>query len=187
MNKAKLSLLLSYAAVVFLAGCGSQPFEAKEQICISAADKADVMGTAEDVLARMHFVVEKADTEQGVIRTKPLRAAQSFEIWRNDNVGQFNKTEANLHTIRRTAELAVAEQNGQVCINCDVQVQRMGLPEQEISSETQVPGMFTMSKSSVQKLELREEQKGEMVWIDLGRDNRLETEILKRIEKKLNR
>ena len=187
MNKAKLSLLLGYVAVIFLMGCEPEPFEAKEQICIPTAQKTYVMETAEDVLARMHFVIEKADIEQGIIRTKPLRAAQSFEVWRNDNIGQFNATEANLHTIRRTAQLDINEKDGRICVICNVQVQRMSLPEQEVSGMAQAPAMFTRSKSSLQKLELREEQKEKMVWIDLGRDIRLETEILKRIEKKLNR
>jgi hypothetical protein len=38
---------------------------------------------------------------------------------------------------------------------------------------------------SVQKFKLGREQKSNLTWTDLGRDNQLETEILKRIEKQL--
>ena len=187
MNKMRLLSLLAFSALTLLAGCSTEPFQAKEQICVPGSDKSFAMETAENVLSTMNFVIVKSDIEQGIIQTHPLRAAQSFEFWRKDNIGQFNTAEANLHTIRRTAQLTASENNQQVCIICNVQIQRMSLPEEDLTSQTQTPAMFTKSKSSLQRLELNPEQKANMTWIDLGRDIRLETEILKRIEKKLTR
>ncbi len=172
---------------IILTGCAQpQHQELVEQICLSDTQKPKAMQMAEDVLDRMNFTIAKADTKQGLIRTKPLPAAQSFEFWRSDNVGSFNSTEANLHSIRRTAELDISRQGGQLCINCDVKVQRLSLPEREVTSSGRSYEMFTPSNQSIQVLELHPEQKKDMAWVDVGRDSQLTTEILKRISSMLD-
>jgi len=143
---------------------------------------ADLMEIAESVLARMYFTIDKADVQSGLIRTKPLSGAQFFEFWRSDNVGTDNALAANLHTIRRTVTLDISQQDGELSVGCNVQVQRLSLPERQVSNSTRVYGMFSQSSLSLQRLKLNPEQKQQMAWIDLGRDSRLEAEILKRIE-----
>lgn len=143
---------------------------------------ADLMEVAEDVLANMYFTIEKADADSGLIRTRPLPGAQLFEFWRSDNVGADNTLAANLHTIRRTVTLDISQQDEQLCLGCNVQAQRLSLPERQVSSSARVYGMFSQSSLSLQRLKLNPEQKQQMAWIDLGRDSRLEAEILKRIE-----
>lgn len=172
---------------LMLTGCAQpQHQEVIEQICLSDMDKLQAMQTVEDVLSRMHFTIDKSDAEQGVIRTKPLPAAQSFEFWRSDNVGTFNSTEANLHSIRRTAELGISQQAGQLCISCNIKVQRLSLPEREVTSSGRAYEMFTPSSQSIQVLTLHPEQKKDMTWIDVGTDIQLTTEILKRISSMLD-
>ena len=188
MNEPKSLLFMACSAFCLLAGCAqTQHLKVVEQICLPDMDKQQAMQTAEDVLGRMHFTIDKADAEQGIIRTRPLPAAQSFEFWRSDNVGSFNSTEANLHSIRRTAELGISRQGGQLCIKCDVKVQRLSLPEREVTSSGRSYEMFTPSNQSIQVLELHPEQKKDMAWIDLGSDKQLATDILKQIEKQLKR
>ncbi len=150
---------------------------------------ADMMEVAEDVLARMHFTIEKADVlhkesqgQSGFIRTRPLPGAQFFEFWRSDNVGADNTLAANLHTIRRTVTLDISQQDEQLRIGCEVQAQRLSLPENQVSSSARVYGMFSRSSPSLQRLKLNPEQKRLMAWINLGGDSRLEAEILKRIK-----
>jgi hypothetical protein len=150
---------------------------------------ADLMEVAGDVLAGMHFTIEKAAVlhkepqgQSGFIRTRPLPGAQFFEFWRSDNVGADNTLAANLHTIRRTVTLDIGRQNNELCIGCDVHVQRLSLPGQQVSSSAGVYGMFSQSSPSLQKLQLNPEQAKQTEWSDLGRDSQLETEILKRIE-----
>jgi hypothetical protein len=144
---------------------------------------ADLMEVAEDVLANMYFTIDKADTDSGLIRTRPLSGAQFFEFWRSDNAGTDNALAANLHTIRRTVTLDISQEGQELRIGCNVQAQRLSLPERQVSSSTtRVYGMFSQSSQSLQKLKLNPEQKKEMAWIDLDRDSRLEAEILKRIE-----
>lgn len=183
-----LGMLLFTACAVSCLICGcakEQQFTAVEQICLADKEKAEAMQAAEDILGQMRFSVEKSDVENGYIRSRPLIGGQFFEFWRSDNVGAFNWSEANLHSIRRIVELEITEQGGQLCVGCSANAQRLGLPERTADSSTQAYAMFSDSKRSMQRLELNPEQRAGMAWIDLGRDGRLETEILKRVEGRL--
>ncbi len=181
---------LSLFALI-LAGCAKQQqYEVVEPICFPDMAKAEAMQIAEDVLGEMHFTIDKSDAELGVIRTRPLAGAQFFEFWRQDNVGAFNSAEANLHSIRRIAELDIKEvpaKRGpaQLCINCNVNAQRLRLPEREISSSSRAYGLFSQSSSSMQTLKLHAQQRRGMAWVDLGQDRQLATVILKQIENKI--
>jgi prophage DNA circulation protein len=147
--------------------------------------KADLMEVAKDVLGEMYFTIEKADVNVGLIRTRPLPASQFFEFWRSDNVGLDNTIAANMHTIRRTVTIDISGQGRQLSAGCRVQVQRLSLPERQVSSSARVYGIFSQSSPSLQRLMLNPEQRRKMAWIDLGRDSRLEAKILKRIKTRI--
>jgi len=186
-NTSNLCYYALMICVVLLVGCAeTQRYEAVEQISAENINKIQAMQTAEDVLAKMHFTIEKADTEIGLIRTQPLPGAQFFEFWRSDNVGAFNCAEANLHSIRRIAQVNVKPQDEGLSITCQVNVYRLSLPEQPVSSSARAYEMFSESSLSLQKIKLNPEQESGMAWVNLGRDGRLETEILKRISSMLN-
>ena len=177
-------VLVAFALV--FAGCAAQQRDATTgPISVSVMGKAETMEAVEDVLAEMHFAIEKADADSGLIRTRPLPGAQFFEFWRSDNVGSYNSLMANVHTIRRTVELEISENREQLHIDCEVRVQRLALPERDVSSSARVYGIFTRSSPSLQKLEFDPAQKEGMAWIDLDEDTRLAAEILKRIAKRL--
>ncbi|MCJ7777431.1 MAG: hypothetical protein MUP16_03865, partial [Sedimentisphaerales bacterium] len=183
-NKGKINLctyaLISCALIV--AGCArQQQYPTIENIQVPDANKAEAMQIAEDVLAKMYFTIEKADVETGLITTKPLRGAQFFELWRSDNVGAFNTAEANLHAIRRTVQLRISQQSEGLCIDCDVLVHRLNLPQHQAVTASQAYQIFSKSSLSTQRLILSPEQKRHMEWVDLGKDTKLATEILKRI------
>jgi len=186
MNKARSLWFLVCTMLFFLPGCAqTQRYEAAEQICVPDSDKLKVMQIAEDVLSRMHFTIDKADAERGVIRTRPLPGAQFFEFWRSDSVGAFSSAEANLHSIRRIVDLDISDDSEQLCITCDVRVQRLSIPEHYVSSSSRAYEMFSESSSSMQELRLRPEQKEQMAWLDLGEDRKLATVILKQIEEQI--
>ena len=209
MSKVKPLLLMVCAALLLLAGCAeTQRDEAVEPPLLACAanrggtearqrrvliqtqrcwvDKVQAMQIAEDVLAKMRFTIEKADAQSGLIRTRPLPGAQFFEFWRSDNVGAFNCAEANMHSIRRIAELNIKQQDEGLSIGCDVKVYRLSLPEHEVSSSARAYEMFSESSSLLQVIRLNPEQKAGMAWVNLGRDKRLEAEILKRISSMLD-
>ncbi len=204
-------LCLLFSVLCVLSGCSEQQqYEPIEQINVPDIDKAEAMQIAEDVLVKMHFTIEKAGYESGIIRTNPLPGAQFFEFWRSDNVGAFNTAEANLHSIRRIVELHISQktenrkqkpalpvpskiegskvegtevkspQRGDedltsdtypltsvLCIDCDVQVQRL---------EFSVPRQLGFSQRPGQLM-----QPTGAAWTNLDKDIRLKTEILKRI------
>ncbi len=183
--------LITYALIslaVLAASCGQKHrSEAVGQICLAGVHKQEAMQAAEECLSKMHFAIDKADTEQGYIRTRPLSGAQWFEFWRSDNVGSFNEAEANIQDIRRTIELNFGPLDSRLCIGCVVTVQRLSLPERKITSGAQAYNMFTKSSGGVQQLELSNAQKKAAVWLDLGRDEALETEILNRLENQITK
>jgi len=186
MNKVKSLLFMVCAVLWVFGGCAKQQhFETVEQICVGDLDEARAMRMAENVLGEMHFSIEKSDSEQGLIRTRPLASAQFFEFWRKDSVGAFNQTESNLHSIRRIVEMDVSQEEGRLCIGCNVNVQRLNLPERLLRGRGRSYEMFSVSSPRLQRLKLDAEQRKLMTWVDLGRDGQLETEILKRIEKKI--
>ncbi len=171
---------------LMLAGCAQQqPKQVTGQIYVPDVGKAEAMGVAEDVLAKMHFTVEKADVQSGYMKTRPLSGAQFFEFWRSDNIGADNSILANLHTVRRTVELDISRRGEELFIGCDVHVQRLSLPERDVSSSARAYEMFSRSSPSLQRLKLNPEQEKDMSWVDLGRDKQLATEILKRIEERV--
>jgi hypothetical protein len=190
---------------LLLAGCAEQQqYGAVKPICVDNIDKIQAMETVEDVLAKMHFTIEKADTNpatlgintrrwRGFIRTRPLAGGQFFEFWRSDNVGADNWLESNLHSVRRVVELNMSEQDegppksgNRLCINCDVQKYRLSMPEHQVSSSARAYEMFSESSSTLQNLKLNPEQKEGIAWIDLGKDRQLAAEILKRISSMLD-
>ena len=190
---------------LLLTGCAEeQQYGAVEPICVENVNKLEAMEIAEDVLAKMHFTIEKADAEpatpgidtrrwRGYIRTRPLAGAQFFEFWRSDNAGADNWLESNLHSIRRVVELNMSEQDegppqsgNRLCINCDVQKYRLSMPEHEVSSSARAYEMFSESNPALQNLRLNPEQKAGMAWIDLGKDRQLAAEILRRISSMLD-
>lgn len=168
------------------AGCGEQQqYPAAGSIRTENINKLRVMEIAEDVLVKMHFTIDKANDENGFIRTKPLPGAKFFEFWRSDNVGADNWLLSNLHSIRRLVELNVNEQDKALLINCDVQIYRLSLPERNIRSSAHAYDLFSTSGPALQNIQITPEQKADMAWIDLGKDKQLAAEILRRIEKQI--
>ncbi len=194
-NYTLMPYALMTCALIF-AGCAEPSIEKIENrkskieipttgLVVPDANKAEAMQIAEDVLAKMYFTIEKADVETGLITTKPLRGAQFFELWRSDNVGAFNTAEANLHAIRRTVQLRISQQSEGLYIDCDVLVHRLNLPQHQAVTGSQAYQIFSKSSLSTQRLILSPEQKRHMEWIDLGKDTKLATEILKRVEEQI--
>jgi hypothetical protein len=196
-ERIRRSVWIALVAVALSGGCAS-PTAAPgpaQVFCPEGVATTQAMEAAHAVLAGMHFPIEKLDVEQGVIKTRPLRAAQFFEFWRSDNVGAFNTVEANVQSIRRTVELRVrrravdhkpqAAGAPRLSIECDVQVQRLALPGNEIAGISQAYQIHTRSEATLQVLNVTPQQRAGMAWINLGPDPQLAAEILRRIERKL--
>jgi hypothetical protein len=139
------------------------------------------MQVAQDVLAQMQFKIDKADESMGYIRTLPLDGGQFFEFWRKDNIGSYNFSESNLHSLRRIVELKVSPQDNRVCVEGTVKTYRLSLPESETLDATQAFEVFTRDQTRLLQFELSDSQKQNMVWVELGEDEGLASEILRRV------
>ena len=182
-NTVRTLLIAVCGAVCLTFGCAEQQqTRTVEQICTANLGKAEAMKIAEDVLSGLHFTIAKADAEAGIITTKPLPAGQFFEFWRGDNVGAASSLEANLHSIRRTAQLDINQKDEQLCISCTVKTERLDLPRPQVSTSAEAYEFFTASSNSRHSLELRSQEKA---WVDLGNDAGLAAKVLKSIEKQI--
>jgi len=188
---------ITLAGLAMTLGCASPQAEQgpANALCPETATRQQVVWAAHDVLAGMQFPIEKLDVEQGIVRTRPLRGAQFFEFWRSDNVGGRNTAEANLQSVRKTVELRIdrraadddpqSKESRGLSLACDVQVQRLSLPGNEVAGVSQAYRTHTGSAPVLQRFQVTERQQQGMAWIDLGEDSQLAAEILKRIERKL--
>ena len=148
-----------------LSGCTEKQTIAPEPRCLSGIDANSVMKTAERVLVDMNFIIDKADPNLSIITTRPLAGGQFFEVWRQDNVGGYNKAMSSLHSIQRTVELNLnTKQQGEICIACKVKIERLSIPEKQIDSTSRAYSMFSQSDESRQTLILNEEQEKKMDW-----------------------
>jgi len=183
MTKTKSLMILICSSIMLICGCVEDQRESVEKLCLSGIDKKSAMEESEKALSGMNFVIEKLDVEQSYISTRAITGGQWFELWKNDNAGGFNAAEANIHSIRRIAELNFSEENNNVCIDCNVLTQRLYLPPREDVDETKASSMFSKSGESKQTLTLNKDQIDEMQWVDLGNDAQLAEKILKKIKK----
>lgn len=165
---------------LLFAGCAEQ--QQVVEFCVPPGSTAQLMHTAEDVLAELHFTIDKVDVEKGLLRTRPLAGAQLFEFWRKDNVGAFNAMEANLHSIRRTVELTVNQpadkQLPQLCVVCNVITERLSIPQRQASDTLPITEMFSQNRLTAHKLEFERNRKRAITWLPLGNDPLLESRIL---------
>ena len=149
-------------------------------LVLPEADRHQAFEAAMAVLGRMHFRIDKADPNAGLIQTQPLPAAQWFEFWRSDNVTLCNHAEANLHSLRRTVRITLLSQAQGLSLDCQVNVQRLSVPSRTVSSS--VTAYQTLSESTVyaQSLKLSPEQEKAMEWVDQGSDTGLASRVLRR-------
>jgi hypothetical protein len=181
------SILAIVTAVLFV-GCGGKPCEQPaNKICAQGVKAQAAMTAAQRTLEEMHFTIEKADTNAGYIRTRPLAAGQFFEVWRSDTVGGENFAEANLHSITRVVEINIVPRDDAVCIECSVATRRLSMPQREVSSATELPGVFAKSSGGMQSLKLDRAQKQDAVWMDMGPDAKLQAKIIERIGTQISR
>ena len=179
-----LTIPILFVTPILLSGCAQKQIQ-HEPICLANMDLESAMKQSELVLLKMNFIVDKADISAGIMRTKPLPGGQFFEIWRKDNRDGYSRAMSNLHSIQRTAVLNFMQKNDLLCIDCNVTIERLSIPEKEIDSSARAYSMFSRSSESRQNLYLNPEQEKMMDWVDIGRDQNLEAAILQKIYKRI--
>ncbi|MFC1762036.1 hypothetical protein ACFL6U_08130 [Planctomycetota bacterium] len=172
------------ALVAILSGCHS-PSPPDTPTPAANTTQNDTYQAALDVLDRMHFRIAIADPNQGFIQTEPLAGAQWFEFWRQDNANFAAFNEANLHSIRRFAQVQIEQEQHPPTITCQVYIQRLSVPSQPVTGSSQGYRILTESDPFIQYPRFSPEQQNAMAWIDLGEDPALAQRLRKRIEKRI--
>ena len=121
---------------------------------------------------------------EGFIETPYQVGATLIEPQRNDSVGSFNRWQSTLQTIRRKAVVNVQPTGGGYAVQVTVlkQLEDLAQPDQALSGATVVRNdgaLPTRRRSQVNLVSASES------WIDLGRDEPLEQEMLRRIRDRL--
>jgi hypothetical protein len=171
--------MLTLAAL--MGGCAGSRQSSTEPIHLENVRTAQAVQTAEDVLVRMHFDIEKADGVHGVVRTRPLRAAQVFEFWRQDNPTASDILEADIQTVRKIVEMDFQPAGDRLAVNCRVRVQRLSLPEAGTAIVSHAYQMHSRSTATEQSLQLSARQQRQMAWINLPDDSVLAQRIVGQI------
>jgi hypothetical protein len=184
-----IHMKVSIIVVVLLAltGCSQSQYGRylSKPIFFESTTLKQSMDIAEEVLGDFNFTIVKADLDQGKIVTRPLAGGQILEFWRMDNIGIYNVVESNLQSIRKIATINIEPEANGVLILCNVQTERLSLPEYEVTGSARVYQMYTQSQQSLVSLQVHPEQQKDMAWISLGNDEELEKAILWRIQKKI--
>ena len=177
-----VTFLFLMAVCILFSGCGSSQQAASDNpVCLPNTQTDQVMEAARGVLLKMHFEIEKYDTDAHYIRTRPLSGAQFFEFWRRDNASASSAAQANLYSLRRIVELECTPQDTATCVQCRVQVLRLSIPEAPIEGAERMGGIHTESSSRYQTLEVDRQKQAQIEWIEAGPDHDLEQKILERI------
>lgn len=171
------------AVCTLIIGCASQEQAlSSDPVCLSNTLTDQAMESAQTVLEKMHFDLEKNDLDACYIRTRPLSGAQFFEFWRKDNASTVARKQANIHSIRRVVELDFSPENTTTCIQCRVQVSRLSIPERPIQGFAHMGGLYTDSHNREQRLDIDPERMHGIEWLDGGPDHSLEQKILQLIQ-----
>jgi len=176
------SILIGCAALLACLGC-QQPIqpEGPTDTQLTGADFEQLWQTGLEVLRRYNFRPDRQDRRAGVITALPTTSAQWFEFWRPGVHGDFEAAEANLHTVRRQATIRIlpAAEQGQLYVSVQVDVYRYAAPERQVTTAS---GALQIFGERLPTAEGRMEPLTEAsYWVPLGRDGRLEDELLRRI------
>lgn len=187
MKYKNLIILTAILALSTVSGCHKpQPLEVSQPLYLDKnIDRASVLTAAEDIMKDMQFVVEKSDVQNGYLRTEPLSGGEFFEFWRKDNPDAKSTAYSSLNSVQRTVEIKLASDNDRLALACDVQLQRLAVPSDEVSDFAQLPRAFSKSSKSKQNLNIKKPLQAQMSWEDLGKDEKLSAYILNRINSKL--
>jgi hypothetical protein len=133
-----------------------------------------------DVLHGFEFQIEREDRLTGVIETRYNTGSGCLEPWRHDSVGQANRLESTLQSIRRRVRIQLAPGNGTYVVSVEAFKEKEDLPGLAANS----PGGATFQENTPLERDLNPVvgQSRASGWIPIGRDLALEQAILSNLQ-----
>lgn len=186
-KQSRILLSVMFSLIFFMiAGCQlASPVLALQRPLTLSDDPNSLWKISKRELINRGFKIDRFDRRSEVIETYPLTSKQWFEFWRHDVVDDDSLAEASLQTIRRRVKLSLASTpSGQTQLDCQVTVQRLASHPDIDRRISRAKDIFASSKGRMPTLQSwADRKKYPQEWIPLGRDESLETEILRHIEK----
>jgi hypothetical protein len=183
-------MLRTFVSLVLLGLCGlssgcafGRPAVAGNPIFIPAGNEDAIWERTVDVvhdyfdIARENRII---GSQPGVIETRYRIGASLFEPWHRDSYGLDNRTESTLQSIRRKSIVSITPAEGGYLVGVEVFKEIEDLPG--IANNTAGGATFNQSSPLRRDLDLVVGQSSPSGWVPRGRDEVLESEILRRLQ-----
>jgi len=180
----KWAMMAALAAALAAAGAGCKEAGRRENpLALRGIDADTVESVARRVLEELRFEIEYPEASEGRIATRGLTGASWFEFWREDTLGTDQRIESSLHTTRRRVTVAITPMAAGSEIFVQVTKERLTAPNQGPES---IGEAYSLYDFQISKMYERDEiEITHYKWVDVGRDDLLEQEILARLERRL--
>jgi len=124
-------------------------------------------------------------TQSGIIETRYRVGASVLEPWHRDSYGLQNRLESSLQSIRRKAKVSVTPAQGGYLVGVVVFKEIEDLPG--VANNTAGGATFSQTSPIRRDLDLVTGQSSPSGWISLGRDEFLESEMLRQVQRAFSR
>ena len=180
----KWARVAALAAALAAAGAGcKEALRLENPLALRGVDADTAESEARRVLEELRFEIEYPEASKGRIATRGLTGASWFEFWRGDTIGAEQRIESSLHTTRRRVTVAITPVASGSEVFVQVTKERLTAPNQGPESIGQTYSLYDFEISKM--FEPDEVAPTYNKWLDVGRDDLLEQEILARLERRL--
>lgn len=175
-----VSSVLLFCAAMTAAGCATVASgRFSNPMTFTETDADTVEQVARRVLMELRFDVEYPQSSEGHLATDPLTGASWFEFWRKDTIGAMQRLESSIHTTRRRATVSISPTDGGSQVFVKVIKQRKSA--QGLGPETIGESFNIYDTQDMDLVRQNELAPTAYEWLDMGRDELLEQNILHRI------
>ena len=168
----------------------TQPFYWTTQpsvVQVRAASFQRLWSACERTSREFGFPLDRQDFRNGLMTTEPVISQQFFEPWRHDTGTASGVANNSLASYRRTIRFQIEKQDESYVMTPCVIVERFAQAEQPIASDIYLRSSMNVEKHPM--LGTKETDRAiylpRRYWYATGRDNALERDLAKAVEKKL--
>jgi hypothetical protein len=181
----------TFASLILLCLCGltsgcafgRPPIVAGNPIFVPANNEDELWERTVDVVHDYFDIARESrivGSQPGFIESRFKVGSGVLEPWQRDSHGLENRLESTLQSIRRKAMISIAPAPGGYLVSVEVIKEIEDLPG--VAYNTAGGATFPMSSPLRRDLDLVVGQSSPSGWVPRGRDENLETEMLRRMQ-----
>ena len=179
----RATTILALAAALAVVGGCKEAVRLDNPTRFAGTDADYVENVARRVLEELRFDIEYPPASEGRLATRGLTGASWFEFWREDTIGSDQRAESSLHTTRRRVLVSITPVGEGAEVLVQVTKERLTAPG---AGPQSIGEAYTIYDFQISELFERDElEPSPHEWVEQGRDERLEQEILQRLAKRL--